>query len=67
MECMVKFVKPMYAIKCIVGWLAGIYSWECVLSVKMCWIHVKMGPLVRYHEMGLRSPHSCYNRAHPSI
>ena len=23
MECMVKVVKPFYAIKCIVGWLAG--------------------------------------------
>ena len=35
MECMVKVVKPFYAIKCIVGWLAGIYY---VLGVKVCWI-----------------------------
>ena len=32
MECMVKVVKPFYAITCIVGWLAG------VMGVKMCWI-----------------------------
>ena len=25
MECMVKVIKPFYAIKCIVEWLAGIY------------------------------------------
>ena len=71
MECMVKVVKPFYAIKCIVGWLAGTYymlggggggggrGGGGVMGVKMCWIQIKMGPLVRQHEMGLRLPHSC--------
>ena len=46
MECMVKVVKPFYAIKCIVGWLAGIYSMGGVMGVKMCWIQINKGPLV---------------------
>ena len=55
MECMVKVVKPFYAMKCIVGWLAGILCWgEGCNGCKMCYQDGASGPL-----MGLRSPHLC--------
>ena len=44
MGCMVKVVKPFYAIKFIVEWLAGIYY---VLGVCNGCKEIKMGPLVR--------------------
>ena len=58
MECMVKFVKPFYAIKCIVGWLGSTMLRMCdgckdVLDTDHDGSSVNM----KWGDMGLRSPH----------